>query len=419
MGTAARRWSAVLSTRAGAAVLAAVLTAPINAVLLRSAMVAGDPEPVDFNYFGHTGAAMLTGRFGDVLSDPAVQAGPFELLPNGIAYLLGIADATTWTVYLTAVTAALTVALVLVLLPRSPSRWNALLGVGLAALACLDTAIPGSVTAGHPADVAVPLLWVVAGRLAMQGRPAAAAAVVALSSGFEVWGVLGAPVLLLAPRVRPVRSIAAAAGVVAALYGPFALTGSFAMFGFHWPVADGSLVHVLAPEATSFPWALRILQGGLAVALGCVAALALRGRPAALWLTPVAVLAGRLLLDPVLADYYWYAPMVLLLGMLAASVAAMELVPAALAALGFAVCQLPTVPWGRAIALILLVGVAAMTVRALSRDGRVARFAGAPDRHLRALLTRSGDEPRKDAGLPRPGSAAAPTALLRVGTGGH
>jgi hypothetical protein len=382
METVGRQVRAALSTRAGAAALAAVALAPINAVALRSAMVASDPEPIDFSYFGHTGAAMLTGRLGDVLSDPAIQAGPFELLPNGIAYLLGIDDATTWTVYLTAVATALTFALVLVLLPHGSSRWNWLLGLGIGTIACLETTISGSITAGHPADVAVPLLWLVAARLAQQGRASGAAAVVALSSGFEVWGVLGAPVLLLAPRLRPLRSMAAAAGVIAALYGPFAATGAFAMFGFHWPVAPGSLVHLLLPEATAFPWALRLLQGGLALAAGCAAALALRGR-AALWLTPVAVLAGRLLLDPVLADYYWYAPLVLLLGMLAASVAALELAPAALAALGLAVCQWPMVPWGRAVVFVLLVVLSVLAHRALSRPGRAARFAEQLDLQLR------------------------------------
>jgi hypothetical protein len=162
------------------------------------------------------------------------------------------------------------------------------------------------------------------------------------------------------------------------------------MFGFHWPVAGGSLVHLLVPDATAFPWALRVLQGGVAVAAGCAAALALRGRPAAPWLTPVAVLAGRLLLDPVLADYYWYAPMVLLLGMLAAAIVAVELVPAALAAFGLAVCQWPIVPWGRAAVFVLVIVVSVLIVRALSGTGGVARFAERLDLDLRIRLWRRG-----------------------------
>jgi hypothetical protein len=415
MGTGTRRGTGALSTRVGAAGLAAIATAPINAVQLRSAMVASDPEPVDFGFFGHTGAAMLTGRFGEVLNDPAVQAGPLELLHNGIAYLLGIGDPAAWTAYLTVVAAVLTFGLVLVLLPRPSSRWNAALGLGIGALACLDTAIPGSITAGHPADVAVPLLWVVAGRLAMRGRASGAAAVVALSSGFEVWGLLGAPVLLLAPRIRPLRSAAVAAGVVAALYGPFAAAGPFAMFGFHWPVAPGSLVHLLLPDATSFPWALRVLQGSVAGAAGCVAALALRGRAAGLWLTPVAVLAGRLLLDPVLAEYYWYAPVVLLLGMLAAAVAAGRLVPAALAALGLALCQWPMPPWSRAVAFVLVVVLTALIVRALTKDSAAARLAQRIDRQVRGRGGARGRHRAEPTPGLRPAPAPAPALLIRAG----
>jgi hypothetical protein len=58
------------------------------------------------------------------------------------------------------------------------------------------------------------------------------------------------------------------------------------------------------PLGTAFGWPFRILQGALAVGAGVGAARLLRHSRHALWVVPLAVVAARLLLDPVLNAYY-------------------------------------------------------------------------------------------------------------------
>jgi hypothetical protein len=173
--------------------------------------------------------------------------------------------------------------------------------------------------------VFVPLCWLAAGVCARRGRAVAAGALLGLSAGWEVWGVLGAAVLLLGPdggwgRVRQAGAGALAlTGVVAATYLPFVLTGEFRMFELRWIVVPGSLVAVLWPDSvrTWFPWGARLAQAGCAGAASVATALALRRHRDAVWLVPLVATAVRLVLDPVLYSYYWTPVLVLALAGLA------------------------------------------------------------------------------------------------------
>ena len=161
---------------------------------------------------------------------------------------------------------------------------------------------------GHPAQVLVPLLWVLAGLEARRGRAWLAGLLVGVSAGFELWGVLGVAVFAVSPRVRDcIRAVAAAALVTLLPYAPFALAGEFAMFEYRWLVNGDTLLSLFVEPGTAFTWPLRVVQGGTAVMAGAAVAWSLRQSTAALWAGPLALVAVRLALDPVRYPWYWLA----------------------------------------------------------------------------------------------------------------
>ncbi|MDQ2967071.1 MAG: hypothetical protein M3R37_01975 [Actinomycetota bacterium] len=159
---------------------------------------------------------------------------------------------------------------------------------------------------GHPAETIVPLLWVLAALWAREGRVLSAGALVGLSAGFELWGVLGVVVLLLAPSAtRALAGGCVQAAVVSAMLAPFALAGTFRMFEHEWRVTSGTLVGLVVGPGADFGWPLRVAQASLAIGAGAVLAFGLRRSVHSLWLVPLAVALVRLLLDPVSFGWYW------------------------------------------------------------------------------------------------------------------
>jgi hypothetical protein len=172
-------------------------------------------------------------------------------------------------------------------------------GLGLPAAAYMD---------GHMAQAVVPLLWLLAGLEARKGRMLAAGGLLGLSAGFELWGLLGVVVLVLAPRMREILvGVAVQTAVVAALFAPFALAGELRMFDYHWVVNGSTLLSLLVEPGTEFTWWMRLAQGGTALAVGAALTWPLRRSLHAVWLAPLAVVAVRLALDPVRYPWYWLA----------------------------------------------------------------------------------------------------------------
>jgi hypothetical protein len=303
----------------GLAVLVSTLLLPV--IVLASYFWARLPYPIpdDFSWFGPSGADILLGHWAQVFADPAVQAGPLELLPFGVAEILGLSGAFAWTLFYVCMsylaTLAFTLTVFITLGPAS-KRWYLYLGLIGSGIACIGGFLPNSVIIGHPSEVVIPLLWIVAGCLARERCFATCGIIIALSAGWELWGVLGAPVILLAARPQLFRAAVAGILTLVAIYGPFLATGVFGMFQFQWTVSNTSLTHVLLPALTSFPWSLRLLQAVFAVGVGCAIAFCTRGTVYAVWLVPMAILSSRLLLDPVLYNYYWLAPAVVSIGMM-------------------------------------------------------------------------------------------------------
>ncbi len=276
------------------------------AVLLAAAAVAAtldlQADTGDLVYFAHASSRLLSGAWADTFADPDLQIGPVSLA------VIGVVDRALPLAFAVEIGAVFGVALVTgrLVQGRAHRLWAVRLAAGLATIA-LGLA-HGAYVDGHPAQLFIPLLWLLGAVAAREGRPVRAGALLGLSAGLELWGILGAAVLLLAPGRRSVVTGAATAVAVAtALVAPFALAGEFRMFEYDWRVADGTLLGLVTSAGTAFPWPLRLVQGAAALAVGGALAWRVRQSVHALWAVPLATVVVRLLLDPVRYPWYWIA----------------------------------------------------------------------------------------------------------------
>lgn len=268
----------------------------------------------DLGFFVSAGRTLVSGDWASTFADPAVQAGPLGLGPLGLAArladTLGVSTLGLLSVGIQVAGAAAILAVATLVL-RGRAWWLPA-AVGAAAVAL---GLPSSAFVdGHPAQLFVPLLWVCAAHLALRGNVAWAGALVGLSAGLETWGALGVAALALAPRARgTLAGSAVAAAAAAALYLPFVLAGEFRMLEYRWTVAEGTLPSLWLEQGGAFPWELRLLQGAAAVGAGVVVALLVRRTSHAAWAPLLAVVAVRLLLDPLGYSWYWLALQALML----------------------------------------------------------------------------------------------------------
>lgn len=262
----------------------------------------------DLPFFVHAADDLFSTAWADAYANPDLQVGPIQLL------LLALVDAaanalsvSTFTLLAFVVPLAVTGLLLFVLRRLLPERSPLVLlfaGVTAAALG-----IPAyAYVDGHMAQAVVPLLWLLAGLKARDGHTLAAGALVGVSAGFELWGMLGVVVLLLAPRLREaVAGAGVQVAVVAALFAPFVLAGEFRTFDYAWVVNGDTLLSLVVEPGTDFTWWMRLGQGGTALAVGAALIWPLRRTTHALWLGPLVVVATRVALDPVRYPWYWLA----------------------------------------------------------------------------------------------------------------
>ena len=183
--------------RWGLVVLAAIASQPVRII--------AQPDAVRF---ARGGAQILSGNFSTEYAASWMQGGPFEMLAS-LAMLpfpfqrqsSFVTRSDTELVPIHAGIAAILMALTLICV-RWVRRYVGLAPspraefiVGLATLAIIAR---GWVWwGGHAAEAAIPLFWVWGAVLARRDRTWAGAVVLGLSAGWEPWGVLGAPLLLL------------------------------------------------------------------------------------------------------------------------------------------------------------------------------------------------------------------------------
>jgi hypothetical protein len=283
----------------------------VFAATLASGALALGADTGDLPFFVHAADDLFSSRWADAYASPDLQVGPLQLvflaLVDALAHAFSIS---TFTLLAFAIPLGVTALLLLVLhgllADRPDRRPLVLLVTGLAAVAL---GIPASAYAdGHLAQAVVPLLWLLAGLKARDGHALAAGALIGLSAGFEVWGVLGAVVLLLSPRLRDAfAGLVVEALVAAALFVPFLVFGEFRMLDYHWVVNGDTLLGLVVEPGTAFTWWMRLAQGAAAVAVGAALAWPLRRTAHALWLAPLAAVVVRLALDPVRYPWYWLA----------------------------------------------------------------------------------------------------------------
>lgn len=340
--------------------------------------------PGEYTLFGPAGFNLLTGHWNHVYIDPKVQAGPLELFPYGIARVLGLHTEVQWFIFYLLMLYAITFLLSLVIfLPiyEVRGRLGRYLPFIVLGVALLGGFLPTDIVRGHPAESMIPLLWIVAACLSRERMFAAAGVVIALSAGFEVWGVLGVPVLFLAARPRILRAAIAAVITVAVIYLPFVLTGTFRMFEYHWFVSLGTLYRLLWPNLTAFPWTLRLAQAVLALAAGWGTALAARKGVYGIWLVPMAIISVRFVFDPLLDFYYWMAPATVAICALAATLYLRKWIPAVIAAALIASLWIPptrSVTAAIAMTVLVLACVVALKIVERRRENAPAPPAGHP-----------------------------------------
>jgi hypothetical protein len=356
------------------AALVTLITVPLSVLNARAWVgTAGSGTPIDYYVFGPTGADLLTGKWGSVYANPVNQGGPFELATYGIADVLHINSGTGWVIFYSVAASVLCFGAVLILcLARGTARrtgsWY--LALFICSLVIFADYIPSSLFGGHPAEIAIPALWVLAAYFARKRMFLVCGVVIALSAGWEVWGVLGAPVVLIVAKPRLVRAALGGLAGVAILFVPFIATGVFKMFGFAWLVESRSLFYAIAPGLTTFPWSLRLLQAVVAVVAGCAVALLTRGTRYGIWLVPLAIIAFRLALDPVVAHYYWFAAAIVAVGLLADLIQNQRWALALLAALLLAGLVIPGENFiaAFAIGILTLATAIVVSVRTVPRE---------------------------------------------------
>jgi len=263
----------------------------------------------DLAFFMHSAERLFSGGWAQTYADPTLQVGPLQLVVLGaldtVADLAGISSTRLIGAVFGAAVVALFWLIARRLLGGRGGRW-ALTAAVLAPVALSYTF--DAYRDGHPAQALVPLLWVLAGYEVRAGRGWLAGVLIGVSAGFEVWGILGVAIVVLAPRVwDATKAFAAATLILVALFAPFALAGDFGMFEYRWVVNGDTLLSVFVEPGTAFTWPLRMLQGATAVLAGAGVAWSLRHSAAALWAGPLALVAVRLALDPVRYPWYWLA----------------------------------------------------------------------------------------------------------------
>jgi hypothetical protein len=284
-----------------------IVTLAIVAAAAVTGWFDGSTPPGDAALFARAGTTMLSGAWEHTYGDPAVQAGPLEL---GLVAAANHAGQTQrGFAIMLEVVGALALMLVAASFLGRRARPLALFGLGVLVLGIVGDMYVG----GHPAELFIGLLWLLAAREAHAERTLLAGTIVGLSAGFEVWGILGLTVLALTPRLRRfIPAAAAAVALAAALYLPFAVGGDFRMLDYHWVVMRGIDARLLG-VGHPFTWPMRVIEGAIVVGFGVAVARGTRRLTASIWLVPAATSLCRIVLDPVQYGIYWDTALILIL----------------------------------------------------------------------------------------------------------
>ena len=269
-------------------------------------------NPLDFSHFADAGRLLLSAEWAAAFRSKIIQVGPLQLLIHGalerLGDLTGLDPRTSFSlvvqVGITFFTVLVTRRVVVAVRGTCPG-WLELL-VGLIVL--VGQTSWTAYISGHPSDGVVALLWVLAAVAAREDRVVRSGILLALAAGFKQWGLLGAPILLLAPRAKRTGQgwgVQIAGTLV--LYTPFFLFGEVSTLRMKWTVESLSLPRLFLPFGSVFPWWMRAIQGVFVVVVGAVVAKLVRDRSAGVWILPAAIVLARVLSEPFGSYYHWLA----------------------------------------------------------------------------------------------------------------
>jgi hypothetical protein len=279
---------------------------PIVAAAISAGVGARGEDPIDIPLFLGSADALFSADWLDTFAQPQLQVGPLLLVALGLCDVLAAAIDVPPLALVAFVVEVGVVALLMLVVGRvlsgRPARRWAQLGAGLIAVA--TGIVHGAYADGHPAQLIVPLLWVLAATDARDGRELRAGALIGLSGGLELWGVLGAPVLLLGRPRRALGGLVVEGALLGALFAPFVVAGDFRMFEYRWLVTEGTLATLFLDRGEAFSWPMRLLQASAAVGAAAGIACWLRQSRQAVWAVPIAAVCVRVALDPSLNSWY-------------------------------------------------------------------------------------------------------------------
>lgn len=240
-----------------------------------------------------------------VFSDPTLQVGPVYLLAVGGLVLLVQALHLPVLFTVAAVEAGLLAWFTLVVARRCAkvsaadvptAQW----AVGLPLV--FGGLLAEAVVSGHPEEMTLGLVLVIAAHQSHRGRSTAAGVLLGVVTGVKLWGALGVPILAIGRRPRQLLAGGFVAGIiVVACYAPFFLFGEVRTFSFRWSPTASSTLSLLGLGGASSGWGLRAAQAALVFVVAGGVALRRASSPLAV---VVAIISVRLLLDPLRIPYY-------------------------------------------------------------------------------------------------------------------
>lgn len=271
---------------------------------LMAGLLGADNPGGDAQWFRQAGLSMFGPDVFDVFSTPGLQMGPLYLLFVG---MLAAAVQVVGLPVLFTVAAVQSMGIAWFAL-FTARRWAAELGAdprraqwGVVAPMVFGGLLEESIGNGHPEEVLLGLLLANAALWAQQGKLTRPGALIGLATGIKLWGLLGAPILLIGRRPRVVVIGALSIILIAvACYAPFFLLGDVNTFDFAWGTTRTPVSFVTTAWGWS-DWALRLVQGAVVALAGCLVAWRRSGTALVVVL---AIIATRLVLDPLFLTYY-------------------------------------------------------------------------------------------------------------------
>ncbi|MBO3102664.1 glycosyltransferase 87 family protein [Cellulomonas fengjieae] len=264
---------------------------------------ASNPDS-DAVMFLAAGRRLLGPQGLDVFADPELQLGPLALLLAGVVAAIADVLGVSALFLLGAVQAVLVLVLAQAVAGRAATRGGTSPDVArwvLTAVLLLSGSLAEATMMGHAEEIGLGLALAWAALSCMDGRRWSVGLVLGLAVGVKLWAILGLPLALVDRRPRAAAArVAVALALALALYGPFLVWGDVRTFEFVWAVSGPSTVGLALGTAAPAGWGLRIAQGVAVLVVGAGLAWR-RAEPLAV---VAAVLAVRLLLDPIRFPYY-------------------------------------------------------------------------------------------------------------------